>query len=607
MEIELKPYGVLDTSLRGTDVRRRSFFQKYFTGLLLVLFLSILTVGLFSTWTMSRFSREDSSLRQQEYVQVMSHLIPTEGFAGMEEAQNFVDSATSSITLRITLIDIDGTVLADSHANALGLDNHNNRKEVIVARNNGVGVSRRYSDSLREDYLYTAAYHESSGQVLRISMAVSNIEKQAMKSYIRVILVSLLILGAALWMTYNQAQSISQMLHSLQITVEDYSRRDFSRSLHLQGFSEAVSLSHAVNTMGSELKQTIAQILQEKEKSQAMLDNMSEPVLRLDQNLHILEANPSALRLSGVELENCKNKNLIQVFRSIELCNIAEESLETTNGISRLIHWKEEGRYLQVHTGILKKEEDDNLTLLLVMNDVTEIKELELMRKDFVGNVSHELRTPVTSIVGFAQNLVQWKDMDPERVDQFVKIVSAQSSRLASIIEDLLSLSLIEEDNSNFKQESILAADVMDAALEVCRIKAEENDIEISMNKVNNPAFWGHRNLVEQALVNFLDNAIKYSPSGTTVNFFCNIQQGRVEFHVQDQGPGISPEAQHRIFERFYRIDKARSRDVGGTGLGLSIVKHIAQKLGGEVGLSSSVGQGCDFHISFQAADSDIN
>lgn len=526
--------------------------------------------------------------------------MPSGGFEGSSDAQSFVNSAYLAENLRLTVVDREGRVLADSHADARGLDNHNNRPEIRMARTQGVGEAKRYSDTLNQAYQYTAALHISSHQVLRISMAVSNIQEQAFISYVRVSIFTIIILCISLFLSYTQAQTISRMLNSLRLTAQDYASGDFSRSLCLSGFKEAFSLSQAVNTMGIQLKEKIQQITTEKEKSQAMLNHMSEPVINLNHQLQILEVNRAAQIMSGVTAEECRGKNLIQVFRSRELCEIAETAIGKEESQSRLIFWKEEGRYLQVHVGFLQHEsEDEAPSLLMVMNDVSEIKQLELMRKDFVGNVSHELRTPVTSILGFADTLLMHRQFSEDKLDEFIQIIRKQGQRLALIIEDLLTLSSLEEEQRPVPKEELSAWKMLASVQKVCAYKAEEAKIQLRTQLCDTDAFFSHKGLVEQALINYLDNAIKYSPGGTEVMLYTEQREKQIVFHVKDQGPGIPLDQQSRIFERFFRVDKARSRDVGGTGLGLSIVKHIAQKLGGSVGIKSQPGEGCDFYISF--------
>lgn len=578
----------------------KTFFRKYFTVLLGIILFSLFAVGFFSTWSITQLRNQDIAERQKEYTQVMVQLLPPGGFKGPSDAQNFVNSAYLAENLRLSVVDKEGTVLGDSHADVRGLDNHNNRPEIRMARSQGAGEAKRYSDTLGQVYQYTAALHLPSQQVLRISMAVSNIQEQAFTSYIRVSIFTIIILCISLFLSYTQAQNISRMLNSLRLTAQDYAHGDFSRSLCLSGFREALALSQAVNTMGSQLKEKIQQITSEKEKSQAMLNHMSEPVMNLNHQLQILEVNQATQFMAGLTAEECKGKNLIQIFRSRELCEIAETAIKKGKNQSRLIHWKEEGRYLQVHAGILQHEnEEESPSLLIVMNDVSEIKQLELMRKDFVGNVSHELRTPVTSILGFADTLMMHRQFSEEKLDEFIQIIRKQGQRLALIIEDLLTLSSLEEEQRPIPKESLSAKKLVDSVLKVCKYKAEESEILLRVDLCSTDSFQSHKGLAEQALINYLDNAIKYSPGGTEVLICSKLEDNELVFHIKDQGPGIPLDQQSRIFERFFRVDKARSRDIGGTGLGLSIVKHISQKLGGSVGLFSKPGEGCDFYISF--------
>jgi len=256
-------------------------------------------------------------------------------------------------------------------------------------------------------------------------------------------------------------------------------------------------------------------------------------------------------------------------------------------------------RFLQAHGAVLRGAAAESIGAVVVLHDVTRLRRLEQVRRDFVANVSHELRTPVTSIKGFVETLLDGAMNNPDELQRFLRIVATQTDRLNAIIEDLLTLSRIEQESERaeipLSKTSIKS--VLSAAMEVCGVKAAEKDIHIELNcqaelqaEVNPP-------LLEQAVINLLDNAIKYSPTGQTVHLEANLAETEVVISVRDHGCGISREHLPRIFERFYRVDKARSRKLGGTGLGLAIVKHIAQVHRGAATVESVIGQGSTFFI----------
>ena len=573
----------------------KSFFSRYFTSHLLILLFSLFIVGFFSIISMNQFLYSDNMDRQIVYTEILAEMFSRAGQSpGSEQA--YLDTLEVNPQIRITIIDRDGTVLGDTEADITLMDNHSNRPEVIQALSSGRGTSKRISKTLRESLLYTALYREEEGLVFRVSMVVGNIDRMVTQLTLRVSLITFLVLLVALLISFRQTNSINRMLKSIVAVVTDYAGGDFHQNLYLGGFREAVEVGDAVNSMGRQLKEKIETVTIQRNKSEAMLDNMVEPVIYLDSNLVINDINRAALRMTGCSFIQCLGKNLLQIIRDIHLCRLAEECLKDNVPLSEIITLGP--RHFMVQGTTINSSDGSDRGLLLVMNDVTEIKQMELMRKDFVANVSHELRTPITSIIGFVETLRMIPGARSEQHDKFLEIIHNQSQRLGEIINDLLSLASLEDSHALVK-ETVLLEDIVGEAEAVCHMKAESRQVEFVHEFDPDTVLCCHKNLTAQALVNYLDNAVKYGPPGEKVTVRAGREGNMTVISVIDRGSGIPEDQQERLFERFYRVDKARSREIGGTGLGLSIVKHIALKHGGKAGVDSSPGKGSRFYISF--------
>ncbi len=354
--------------------------------------------------------------------------------------------------------------------------------------------------------------------------------------------------------------------------------------------------------MAAEVDAKIHDIVEQRNEREAILASMVEGVLAVDTEERLIRLNKTAARLVGIDPERAQGRMLQEVVRNRELQQLVADVLaaQKPKEDEILLHDNGSGeRYLHAHGTILNDSQNKVAGVLVVLHEVTRLKKLEKVRRDFVANVSHELRTPVTSIKGFVETLLDGAMNNPQELQRFLQIVATQTDRLNAIIEDLLTLSRIEQETE--KAEIALTPgsikSVLEAAIEVCRMKASGKDIHIELScqediqaPINSP-------LLEQAIINLLDNAIKYSFQNQTIHLSANCGNNEVVIQVRDQGCGIGREHLPRIFERFYRVDKARSRKLGGTGLGLAIVKHIAQAHKGRASVESALGEGSAFFI----------
>jgi len=331
---------------------------------------------------------------------------------------------------------------------------------------------------------------------------------------------------------------------------------------------------------------------------------MVEGVIAVDSRSRVISLNRAAASLLGLDPAFVIQRRIIEVVENPDLQWFITRSLAASGPIEGEITLQgEKPRFLQAHGTTLKDPHGKAFGVLIVVHDVTRLRQLEKARRDFVANVSHELKTPITSIRGFVETLLEGGAIsDPEHAEKFLGIIGRQADRLGAIIEDLLSLSRIEQETEQGKIHLVggRIKGILNAALQVCSTRAEEKQISVNLScpedlraRVNAP-------LLEQAVVNLIDNAVKYSEAGSSVQIEAGQKNGQVVIKVTDQGAGIPKEHLSRLFERFYRVDASRSRKMGGTGLGLAIVKHIAQAHGGKVDVTSTPGQGSTFSIFLQ-------
>lgn len=396
------------------------------------------------------------------------------------------------------------------------------------------------------------------------------------------------------WLAWRFASPLEE----IRLGAERLGRGDLKLKVGAEGAPELAELADALNRMARQLDARIADITRERNEREAILESMQEGVLAIDSADRILTVNRPAERLLGASLMNARGRLVQEVVRNADLQRYLA-------GIHRSGHTEPEegveirsqgGTVLSAKSAPLRDEAGGNIGVVVVLANITRLRQLEGMRREFVANVSHELRTPITSIKGFAETLLDGALDEPEEGRRFVEVIARQSERLSEIIEDLLALSRLER-TEELQREELALADLLDAAVEAAAGADPARRARVAILCPAGLRLSGNPRLLEQALANLVDNALKYSPSDAPVRVEAAEARGGVEIRIADQGPGIPAEHLPRIFERFYRVDKARTREVGGTGLGLSIVKNVVAAHGGEVVVQSAAGKGSEFSV----------
>ncbi len=412
-----------------------------------------------------------------------------------------------------------------------------------------------------------------------------------------VLMLALVSLAAARVASNQIAGPLSQM----RAAAERMTRGTTAERLPTPEPQELGRLAESVNQLTAEWSTRLQRALQQRNEQDAVLASMVEGVLAVDSDLNVISLNRAAAKLLGTDASAAAGQGLSEIVRNSALQAFVSRAVNATSPMEQEITLHQLGRtqVLQVHGAQLRDMHGEGIGAVVVLNEVTELRRLEQVRRDFVSNVSHELKTPVTSIKGFVETLLDGAMNDPAEARRFLEIVARQADRLNAIIEDLLMLSRLEQTDEASDEMLELAplAGPLREAVDLCTPSAKSRNIGIEMTCDADLEARINPNLIQQGVVNLIDNALKYSEDGTSVSVEAIESDDEVLIFVRDQGCGIAADHLPRLFERFYRVDRARSRDLGGTGLGLSIVRHIVQCHHGRVTVESTPGIGSSFCI----------
>jgi two-component system, OmpR family, phosphate regulon sensor histidine kinase PhoR len=599
-------------------VRRPRLFWRIYATYLVVVLLCTASVGFYAVRSARSFyfahtERELLARAQLVRADIDARYGTTTG----QQLQDFVTSLGRASSTRITVIAAGqsgvtvGTVVADSDvADVSTMANHINgpdyRAEIHTALKGRAGLAIRSSPTLGVDMMYLALPLREGGRivdVVRVAVPLTAVNEALDALYTRIIVSALLVALFAAVIGLFVSRRISGQMRAIKAGAERIAAGDFSHEVSVPRTEEFAVVAESLNHMASELDDKLRTLTQERNEREALLSSMVEGVLAVDTDERLIAVNAAAARLLDMDPAEAEGRAIQEVVRNPDLQRVVAQTLSGLRAVEADVVMRvgAEDRDLQANGTLLHADHDTESVVgaVVVLNDVTRLKRLEAVRRDFVANVSHELKTPVTSIKGFAETLEDGALDDPEAARRFVHIIAGQADRLNSIIEDLLALSTLEQsqDSPLLQIEETDLCDVVGVALDVCGPKAEAKHVHLRQTCPLSLIAPVSPPLLEQAVVNLIDNAVKYSQEGSTVDVILEETSDELVISVVDTGLGVAREHLPRIFERFYRVDSARSRDLGGTGLGLAIVKHIAQIHGGRVSVDSVVGLGSTFRI----------
>ncbi|HXV83268.1 MAG TPA: ATP-binding protein [Candidatus Binatia bacterium] len=584
-----------------------TFFLSYLAIII------VLSVGFFvySRYLLRDFYAASLGKLMEQKTQVLARQLPWSDAPGSLDA--ICRTLANDLGVRITVIAEDGTVLGDSDEPASQIANHRSRPEVIQALSQGAGSAVRYSPSAKRDLLYRA-YRQTDGprqRVLRVAVSFGDVQ-DVTRSLGRTLLVGVLLSSLlGLVVAYFFSRRLSNRVNRLAEFSKAVAEGQFAQPvLPRSGDDELNVLEQNLSDMSLKIRDTISALRSEKEKVDSILRCMIEGLVVIDVKGKVLLINEQAKAMFGVTDEQIRDGSFVEISRSFEIHEILREVLAfdfAKNTYSKRVS-VEDGRWFTVNAVSLRNGREERSGSILVFHDVTEIQRLETIRTDFVANVSHELRTPLTAIRGYVETLLHHPPADPADAKQFLSIIDRHSERLSRLTEDLLALSDLESGARKLTLKPLEAGQLIQRVLEVFWDRAAKKSVRLSYSFSSAlPLILGDSDRLQQLFINLVDNAVKYTPAGGSVTVTAaeipanGRADAAVEIAVADTGSGIAEKDLPRLTERFYRVDKARSREMGGTGLGLAIVKHIVQAHGGELKIESVLNRGTTVRVLLPA------
>lgn len=574
------------------------------TAFFLVILILLSTTGLYLlTWT------------ERYYVTATSEYLRREGLA----VAGFIQSASGDITAsirrtggdlgrRITVVLPDGVVIADSEKDFRKIPNHSDRPEVVQALATGYGTSTRYSATLKARMLYIAVSYGPRKKplgVVRVAEPLSGLDHIMTAIQATFFFAGLVAVIAAAILSLRLASSITRPIESIASAAGKLEEGDLGARApeKPRAPGELGALASAFNSMAEKLQSNVDEINQQSAQMQAVFDLSDNGLVLIDSGAKIRMINPAACRMLGVNGPGVVWKTLIEGTLSHDLAGLVERVRRTREPAALDLDLPaKETRSVHAYVAPVPRPEG-GMDVLVVLHDVTAMRKLDAVRQDFVANVSHELRTPLASIKAMAETIVLRHKASPAAVQDFATSIVQEADRMTQLAEDLLDLTRIESERAETVAEPVVLRTLVDDVFGRLSGAASRKSIALVCEVAEDDVIQASPAPLGQVLFNLVDNAIKYTADGGTVRVSMERLRNRIAIRVTDNGIGIPAQDQPRIFERFYRVDKDRSRQSGGTGLGLAIVKHLCEQMGGSVSLKSKVGKGSTFSVILPAGE----
>jgi two-component system, OmpR family, phosphate regulon sensor histidine kinase PhoR len=584
---------------------RNLVWQTIFT-LTVVFFVSIVSITLYASSSFRKYYSESVRTELVSNARMFADMLSEQQPAlDPVKTESLCRDMSRLTSMRFTVILPGGLVIGDSSAEPSLMQNHLDRPEIQKAFEGGTGLRTRFSFTVHETMIYAAVPITHEGKIIGVSRTSlpSVVFDRTLRSFlvregIGICCIVFLVILMGIVLSLRVGRTFREVIAG----AERFAAGDLGHRLHVRSYAEIDALADAMNRMADQLDTRIGTITSQRNLLKAVFSSMTEGVIAVDTDERVIDCNQAAEALFSIDLESARGRTIQEVIRNPRLQNFIKRVLESGEPVSvdTILQFLPE-RYIEAHGTLLCDSGNRTIGALIVLNDVTNLKKLENIRRDFVANVSHELRTPITSIKGFVETLRDGGVDDPATTRRFLDIILKHSDRLNSIIEDLLALSRIEQEaeNESVRFERVRVIEILRNAALICDRKARGKAITIDLECPEELELRCNSALIEQAVANLLDNAIKYSDPESRVTVEAAARDDEITITVVDDGIGIPGKELSRIFERFYRVDKARSREMGGTGLGLAIVKHIANAHGGSVTVVSAPGSGSRFTLHF--------
>ncbi len=581
---------------------RSPIFRKLFLGAAILVAVTLLLLDFF----LARYMARHQVVNVEQRLEAQARLLEAELAAvGRNQLKDWARDRGARAQARLTLIDSRGTVLADSEHDPETMENHASRPEVRDAVSRGRGSAIRRSQTLDRDLCYLARavnYQGDTQSVLRLAVPIEDVKEAVAAVRLRLLTASLGAALVVLAIAFVFSRHLTRRIDRLRAFAENLVEWGGAGTLAADADDELGRLARSLDRAAAQHRELVERLSLESGRREAILASMVEGVLAVDNNLRVIFCNQSFAQAAGAAWPVTERLPLLELIRDPELLETLTQVLVKGEPARRRLELATvAGKIFEVQVAPLAAP--SHRGAIAILHDVSDLERLERVRKDFVANVSHELRTPLTAIRGYAETLLDGALEDSENNRRFLEVIRAHAIRLNNIASDLLTLSELESGKLLAEAERVSVTAALESALRTVEAEARVREVKVHRGSVEDLSVMGDRMRLEQALINLLDNAVKFNrPGGEVFVSAGRTEAGGVRITVSDTGVGIPSEDLSRIFERFYRADKARSREMGGTGLGLAIVKHIVERMRGSVQVESELGKGSTFTLNFPPA-----
>ena len=582
--------------------------RRIFFNIVVVLLLGVFISGVLSARIVKRNLLSGTEKNLTTEAGLIRELLGESLINNSSNIDIYVNKIKQITDSRITIVDAMGNVIIDTDREYTEMENHAGRPEIAAALKGEAGSSIRYSSTLKVDFIYVAQPILKGNSIIgavRMSKPLYEIKNLLNNLYINILIAVLTGIIASSLLGYKMAMNITKPVKEITYTASRISKGQFDRRINLKDRDEIGILADSINDMAAKLNETITSLQDKNIKLESIMSSMINGIIAVDNSEEILFINPVAESLLGITDREVTGKHILQVVRNNSIDNYLKKILMNKEFFSTEVNFDDSNeKILKLYANPIKQNGANDIEgIIITIQDVTELRKLERIRTEFIANVSHELKTPLTSIKGFAETLKSFDFDDRQDAIRFLNIIEDEAERLYRLINDILSLSELEQRKTKALRDKIDIEKAVEEVLSVLKSQSDKKNIRLSVKiREGLDSLSGDGDKFKQMLINLIDNAVKYTPENGKVSIEAYKQShdadlDKLIIKVKDNGIGIPKQHIPRLFERFYRVDKARSRSIGGTGLGLAIVKHIVILFNGEIEVTSEVGKGTEFRI----------
>lgn len=589
--------------------------RKIFLFYMVLVIICVTTTGLFVSQLTQKLYKQEVEQRLKTTATLLEHGISekisrsekidfnqeAKSYAGILSDNSPFISFERKLDARITFIDFEGKVLGESNADYQEMENHLGRKEIKEAINGKTGSDIRFSKTLKMNFLYVAIPMKSIKTIIRVSVPLMQLKKINENIWLYIFFGIFAGLALTTLLALKFSHSLTRPINELIIASREISKGNYSMRAKIKSDNELGQLADSFNEMAGELQNYVEDLKDKNLKFDSIMNSMTNGFIAVDSKQRVILINAITCQFLGIDYsEDIIGKNLIEVIRNHQINNLLKHTVDDNkSSMYEISISSPDEKIFRIYANPIRSNEydDTNSGAILSIMDITNIKKLEQIRTDFVSNVTHELKTPLTSIRGFVETLRSGAINDSEVADKFLDIIDIEAERLYILINDILQLSEIETKQKDTNIGRYKLKHIVEDVVSILQVTADKKSISLEYEVDGDMNINANRDRIKQMLINLIDNAIKYNLENGSVLIKAWKSEGRNVILVKDTGIGIAQQHLSRIFERFYRVDKGRSRSMGGTGLGLSIVKHIVNLYSGDIKVESEPGKGTEFTI----------